>query len=117
MKILIEESVLRQALEALGYSSDFLFNYHDDIDPNAEREMQAYQSVQNRTYKAITALRTALDAAEKVDDQLNKARSDALREAAENVDSCGYISVEHLNRMADSIENATEMEKGEMTYA
>ena len=38
-------------------------------------------------------------------DQLKQAKVEVLREAAEKVDSCGYLSVEELNRMAEAEES------------
>ena len=58
MKILIEESVLRQALEALGRMERY-----GDVFPCKAYEEKPYDQV----CTAITALRSALDAAEKVE--------------------------------------------------
>ena len=56
--------VLKQALEAIANSGDFLFNWHD-CEPNNEREMSRYQDVLAMNEKAFNTLRTAIEAAEK----------------------------------------------------
>jgi len=55
---------MKQALEAIANSGDFLFNWHD-CEPNNEREMSRYQEVLAMNEKAFTALRTAIEQAEK----------------------------------------------------
>jgi len=55
---------MKQALEAICGSGDFLFNWHD-CELNNEREMQAYQAVLAANEKAFAALRAAIVAAGK----------------------------------------------------
>jgi len=55
---------MKQALEALAASDDFLFNYHD-CEPNNEREMDAYSEIRANNHEAFMALRTAIEQAEK----------------------------------------------------
>jgi len=55
---------MKQALEAIANSGDFLFNWHD-CEPNNEREMSRYQDVLAMNEKAFNTLRTAIEQAEK----------------------------------------------------
>jgi hypothetical protein len=57
-------TAMKLALEAIANSGDFLFNWHD-CEPNNEREMSRYQEVSEMNEKAFTALRTAIEKAEK----------------------------------------------------
>ncbi len=50
---------MKQALQAIANSGDFLFNWHD-CEPNNEREMSRYQEVLAMNEKAFTALRVAI---------------------------------------------------------
>ena len=54
-----QQAAMRQALEALSASDDFLFNYHD-CEPNNEREVDAYSEVRGNNMKAWEAIREAL---------------------------------------------------------
>jgi phosphoribosyl-dephospho-CoA transferase len=55
---------MKQALEAIANSGDFLFNWHD-CEPNNEREMSRYQDVLAMNEKAFNTLRTSIEQAEK----------------------------------------------------
>lgn len=59
-----QQAAMRQALEAIANSGDFLFNWHD-CEPNNEREMSRYQCVLAMNEKAFNTIRTAIEAAEK----------------------------------------------------
>lgn len=61
-------AAMRQALEAICGSGDFLFNWHD-CEPNNEREMQEYQAALAANEKAFIALRTAIEQAERYEDE------------------------------------------------
>jgi hypothetical protein len=78
--ILIEEAKIRQALEALAASDDFLFNYHD-CEPNNEREMDAYSEIRANNHEAYTALRTAIEQAGKQEPVIPAGIITAIRNA------------------------------------
>lgn len=102
MKILIEESVLRQALEALeginSICSDSrgVAGYHLNGDIAEWGEFDEM----NQMDISITALRTALDAAEKVEEQLT-----AVTEAYEVANDGKNYANELLAKQSAEIEN------------
>jgi hypothetical protein len=55
---------MKQALEALSCSDDFLFDYHD-CEPNNEQEQQRYDVARIGNRRAIESLRQAIEQAEK----------------------------------------------------
>jgi hypothetical protein len=89
---------MKQALEAIANSGDFLFNWHD-CEPNNEREMSRYQEVLAMNEKAFTTLRTAIDAAEKQSAEerssVERGEPAAWREAVlDLIDDCPGLTME-----------------------
>jgi hypothetical protein len=80
---------MKQALEAIASSGDFLFNWHD-CEPNNELEMSRYQEALALNEKAFTALRVAIASYSTAIEEAEK-QSAEERSSVERVEPVAYV--------------------------